>query len=117
MAAERLGLIAVIGEEAFVMGMLLAGVGERTGEGNTNFFVVDANTHKDDVVLAFEEFLERPDVSLILVSQFLLERDLKQSVQRLPSAAPPVVGVPSSEFPYRPQQDPLVQLVSAKVFR
>ena len=39
-------LIAVIGDEDTVTGMLLTGLGERNLKGETNFFKVDSSTIK-----------------------------------------------------------------------
>lgn len=107
----EVGLIAVIGEEALVSGFLLAGIG-LTGP-QSNFFAVAASTPKAETQLAFEEFLERRDVGVVLVSQFLLEGELKGLAMQHQAARPIVLGIPTS---YDPKEDLFLRKISQELF-
>lgn len=59
--------LCLIGDEDFVCGFLLAGVGQRDARGN-NFLVVDAKTSAAAVEAAFKSFAARADTGLLLIS-------------------------------------------------
>lgn len=61
-------LIAVMGDEDTVSGFLLTGIGERNRKGEANFFIVDNNTHAEAIEDAFNAFLARPDIAIIMVN-------------------------------------------------
>lgn len=105
------GLIAVIGEEALVSGFLLAGIG-LTGP-QSNFFVVTAETPKAETMLVFEEFLARRDVGVVLVSQFLLEGELRDLAMQHRATRPVVMGIPTT---YDPKEDLFLRQVSKELF-
>ena len=110
----EIGLIAVIGEESFVSGFLLAGIG--LAGPLSNFFVVDAATSKAETQLVFEEFLERKDLGIVLVSQFLLEGDLQALAMQHRGAQPTVVGVPATGSTYHPKKDLFLRQAAVELF-
>lgn len=64
--------LAVIGDEDSVTGLLLAGIGHVTddGEKKKNFFVVDGKTENDAIERAFEEYTTtRKDIAVLLINQ------------------------------------------------
>ncbi|QIW99977.1 hypothetical protein AMS68_005495 [Peltaster fructicola] len=69
-------LIAVIGDEDTVTGMLLAGVGDVTDppDAQRNYLVVDKKTEDSTVGQTFDRFTqERKDIAILLINQSLTE--------------------------------------------
>lgn len=64
-------LIAVIGDEDTVTGMLLAGIGNVDARRTSNFVVVDAKTTPGQVEEAFHRFTKRTDVAVLLINQYI----------------------------------------------
>ena len=62
-------LVAVIGDEDTVAGFLLAGTGERTVKGETNFLVVEDGTTQQEIEKAFIDYTTRKNISVILINQ------------------------------------------------
>ncbi|VDB85826.1 unnamed protein product [Peniophora sp. CBMAI 1063] len=52
-------LLAVIGDEDTVTGMLLAGIGQVGEHRKKNFFIVDSKTQVPTIEAVFEEYTER----------------------------------------------------------
>ncbi len=50
-------------------GFLLTGMGEKNKKGQPNFFIVDKDTHKQDIVNAFTTMTQRDDIGVILICQ------------------------------------------------
>ena len=61
-------LLAVIGDEDTVTGMLLAGIGNVDARRTSNFLVVDAKTTPGQVEEAFNRFTSRTDVAILLIN-------------------------------------------------
>jgi V-type H+-transporting ATPase subunit F len=68
---EDRSYLAIIGDEDSVTGMLLAGIGHVTddGEKRKNFLVVDNKTPTDTIERAFEEYTECKDIAILLINQ------------------------------------------------
>ena len=66
-ADKRTFLIAVIGDQPTVTGLLLTGMGQRKG-GKQNFLIVERGTTDDDIDQALRGFLARPDIGIVLIS-------------------------------------------------
>lgn len=67
-------LLAVIGDEDSVTGLLLAGIGNISeGDGSEklkNFVVVDAKTSTEDIEKAFDDYTQqRKDIAILLINQ------------------------------------------------
>jgi len=62
-------LLAVIGDEDSITGLLLAGVGHVNEHQKKNFLVVDAKTQVSTIEAAFQEFTERRDIAILLINQ------------------------------------------------
>lgn len=67
-------LLAVIGDEDSVTGLLLAGIGQISetdgGEKVKNFFVVDAKTTPEAIEASFDDFTQnRKDIAVLLINQ------------------------------------------------
>ena len=61
-------LVAIIGDEPTVTGMLLTGIGERNKKGETNFLIVGRDTPLSAIEATFTRFLQRDDIGIILIS-------------------------------------------------
>ncbi len=44
-------------------------MGEKNKKGQPNFFIVDKDTHKQDIVNAFTSMVQRDDIGVILICQ------------------------------------------------
>ena len=67
-------LLAVIGDEDSVTGLLLAGIGQISetdgGEKVKNFFVVDAKTTPEAIEASFDDYTQnRKDIAVLLINQ------------------------------------------------
>eukprot|EP00701_Giardia_intestinalis_P001370 XP_001705194.1 VATPase [Giardia lamblia ATCC 50803] len=65
--------IGILADEATITGFLLAGAGCISSGNQKNFHVVDQNVSKADVEAAFEELRNSPDISIIMVSNGVME--------------------------------------------
>lgn len=75
-SAKDRTLIAVIGDEDSVTGMLLAGIGNVSDEGDDrtkNFFVVDPKTEASKIEQVFNEYIQRPDIAIVLINQHVCQ--------------------------------------------
>ena len=97
-------LIAVIGDEDTVTGMLLAGVGNVDARRTSNFLVVDSKTTPGQIEEAFLRFTKRTDVAILLINQHIASiiRDVVDSYE---AKSPAILQIPSKEHPYDPEQD------------
>ena len=55
-------LIAAIGDESTITGLLLTGMGERNLKGQTNFFVVEKETTVAQIEEVMRTWLDRSDI-------------------------------------------------------
>ena len=85
-AAAIGSLIAVIGDEDTVTGMLLAGVGNVDARRTSNFMVVDSKTSAGQIEEAFLRFTKRSDVAVLLINQYIASQ-IRQTVDSFVSAA------------------------------
>ncbi|EEB08843.1 V-type ATPase V1 subunit F [Schizosaccharomyces japonicus yFS275] len=104
-------LIAVIGDDNTVTGMLLAGTGQVNDNGDKNFFVVDTKTTDAQIESVFEEFTEkRDDIAIVLISQYIADR-IRGRVEACTKAFPAILEIPSKEHPYDPEKDTILKRV------
>ena len=83
-------LIAVIGDEDTVTGMLLAGIGNVDARRTSNFMVCDSKTTPGMLEEAFHRFTKRTDVAVLLINQYLATqiRPVIDSFVRTPTTPP-----------------------------
>ncbi|KXN83605.1 V-type proton ATPase subunit F [Leucoagaricus sp. SymC.cos] len=62
-------LIAVIGDEDSITGLLLAGIGHVGDQQKKNFLVVDSKTPVATIEASFQDFTERNDIAILLINQ------------------------------------------------
>ncbi|OXB36422.1 V-type ATPase, F subunit [Cryptococcus neoformans] len=103
-------LIAVIGDEDSVTGLLLAGIGHINQHQKKNFLIVDGKTQTSVIESAFQDFTERKDVAILLINQHIAER-IRPTVDRYQAAFPALLEIPSKEHPYDPAKDSVLKRV------
>lgn len=98
-------LIAVIGDEETVTGMLLAGVGDKEQSGRQNFFVVDpSKTTPAQLEEMFHTYTKRPDIAVLVINQYIAST-IRDTVDSFEGKSPAILEIPSKEHPYDPNQD------------
>ncbi|XP_076982755.1 V-type proton ATPase subunit F [Tamandua tetradactyla] len=106
--AGRGKLIAVIGDEDTVTGFLLGGIGELNKNRHPNFLVVEKDTTINEIEDTFRQFLNRDDIGIILINQYIAEmvRHVLDAHQR---SIPAVLEIPSKEHPYDATKDSILR--------
>jgi len=105
-------MIAIIGDEDTVTVFLLAGIGNRSQDGKTNFFVVDEEkTTRGEIEAAFKDFTSRKGITVILVTQVIANNDIRHLLNDYTQTIPAVLEIPSKDFPYDEGKDPIMQRV------
>ncbi|KAH6572111.1 hypothetical protein BASA50_001103 [Batrachochytrium salamandrivorans] len=103
-------LIAVIGDEDSVTGLLLAGIGHIDSKQQPNYLVVDAKTPLAKIEQVFEELTQRKDIAIILINQHIAE-DIRPQLEAHQQAFPTVLEIPSKDHPYDPSKDSVLKRV------
>ena len=117
-------MIAVIGDDETVTGLLLAGIGNRdeakvaakgatedAGDG-LNFFVVDpGKTTTKEIEDAFFRFTKSAyaqrkvgGVSILLINQYIAHM-IRDTIDAFEAKTPAILEIPSKEHPYDPEAD------------
>merc|ERR1711939_340822 len=109
-AAKDRTLIATIGDEDTITGLLLAGTGNVDSRGGKNFVVVDAKTSVSTIEAAFEEYTNRPDIAILLINQHVADK-IRHHVERYEQAFPALLEIPSKDHPYDPSKDSVLKRV------
>lgn len=97
-------LLAVIGDEDTVTGLLLAGVGNVSPNKQTNFFIVDSKTTKPDIEKKFHEFVKREEIVIVLINQHIAN-DIRYLLDTYDNVVPTILEIPSKDHPYDPSKD------------
>jgi V-type H+-transporting ATPase subunit F len=96
-----MSLIAVIGDEDTVTGLLLAGVGHKNAAGQ-NYLVVNDKTTRVQIEEAFTNYTKkRPDVASI-----------RYLIDAYQDTIPTVLEIPSKDHPYDPKADTIMKRVN-----
>ncbi|KAG6332332.1 hypothetical protein ID866_6760 [Astraeus odoratus] len=103
-------LLAVIGDEDSITGLLLAGVGHINEQQKKNFLVVDPKTQVSSIEAAFQEFTERKDIAILLINQHIADK-IRPTVDRYQQAFPTLLEIPSKDHPYDPAKDSVLKRV------
>lgn len=103
-------LIAVIGDDDSITGLLLAGVGHINEQQKKNFLVVDSKTQVPIIESAFQEFTERKDIAILLINQHIAEK-IRPTIDRYPQVFPTILEIPSKDHPYDPTKDSILKRV------
>ncbi|KAF8350201.1 ATPase, V1 complex, subunit F [Amanita rubescens] len=124
-------LIAVIGDEDSITGLLLAGIGHVNQLQKKNFLIVDPSTsiqppslacslnqlpetQVSAIEAAFQEFTERKDIAILLINQHIAEK-IRPTVDKYHQAFPAVLEIPSKDHPYDPSKDSVLKRVQKLV--
>ncbi|KAI0257419.1 vacuolar ATP synthase subunit F [Lactifluus subvellereus] len=102
-------LLAVIGDDDTITGLLLAGIGQVT-QGKKNFFIVEPKTEIHSIETAFSEFTEREDIAILLINQHIAER-IRPTVDKYQQVFPALLEIPSKDHPYDPSKDSILKRV------
>ncbi|KAI0067763.1 vacuolar ATP synthase [Artomyces pyxidatus] len=104
-------LIAVIGDEDTVTGLLLAGIGQVDEHQGKNFLIVDSKTSTQVLEEAFKEYTtERKDIAILLINQYIAEK-IRPTVEKYQQAFPALLEIPSKDHPYNPNKDSILKRV------
>ncbi|KAJ2725705.1 H(+)-transporting V1 sector ATPase subunit F [Coemansia sp. Benny D115] len=109
-AQKNRTLIAAIGDEDTITGLLLAGIGDIDIHQRANFLVVDAKTTQESIEEAFLTFTKRKDIAIILINQHIAE-EIRGILDEYSAAFPTVLEIPSKEHPYDPSKDSVLKRV------
>lgn len=107
--AEERQLIAVIGDDDSTTGLLLAGIGH-VAENKKNFFIADAKTEPAQIEKAFDEFITRKDIGILLINQHLANK-IRYRVDAYTQAFPSLLEIPSKDHAYDPEKDSILRRV------
>ncbi|KAH9890965.1 vacuolar ATP synthase [Cubamyces menziesii] len=108
--SQERNLLAVIGDEDTVTGMLLAGIGNVSQNQKKNFLVVDSKTQIPTIEAAFEEFTQRKDIAILLINQHVAEK-IRPMVDKYQEPFPALLEIPSKDHPYDPSKDSILKRV------
>lgn len=105
-------LIACLGDEDTVTGMLLAGIGQVSNDvgKERNFNVISNETKNEDIQSMFNEFTSRDDIAIILINQHIADK-IRYDVDNYTNAFPAVLEIPSKDHPYDPEKDSVLRRV------
>uniref|UniRef100_F7A4J6 V-type proton ATPase subunit F n=2 Tax=Ornithorhynchus anatinus TaxID=9258 RepID=F7A4J6_ORNAN len=106
--AGRGKLIAVIGDEDTVTGFLLGGIGELNKNRHPNFLVVEKDTSINEIEDTFRQFLNRDDIGIILINQYIAEM-VRHALDAHTRSLPAVLEIPSKEHPYDAAKDSILR--------
>lgn len=113
-AMSKRNLLAAIGDEDTVTGLLLAGVGQVSGEDgkDTNFLTINpGKTSVEEIEAAFDKFTsERKDIAILLINQHIAD-EIRFKVDNFTSAFPAILEIPSKDHPYDPEKDSILKKV------
>ncbi|XP_006886652.1 PREDICTED: V-type proton ATPase subunit F-like [Elephantulus edwardii] len=101
-------LIAVIGDEDTVTGVLLGGIGEFNKNRLPNFLVVEKDTTINEIEDTFRLFLNRDDFGIILINQYIAEM-VRHPLGAHQRPIPAVLEIPSKEHPYDATKDSILR--------
>ncbi|KAG4090763.1 ATPase, V1 complex, subunit F [Neocallimastix lanati (nom. inval.)] len=103
-------LLALIGDEDTVTGLLLAGIGHIDSKQKPNFLIVDSKTPLATIEETFLEFTHRKDIAIVLINQHVANM-IRQLVDDHDQAFPSVLEIPSKDHPYDPSKDSVLKRV------
>ncbi|RKP07330.1 ATPase, V1 complex, subunit F [Thamnocephalis sphaerospora] len=108
--ADR-NLIAVIGDEDTVTGLLLAGIGNVDTQQRSNFLIVDSKTQASAVEAAFNDFTGRKDIAILLINQHVADM-VRPLIDAYNNAYPALLEIPSKDRPYESSKDSVMKRVN-----
>ncbi|GME86479.1 unnamed protein product [Ambrosiozyma monospora] len=106
-------LLAVMGDEDTITGMLLAGIGQISNEPNKekNFVVVNDSTTEEELANAFTLFTQtRDDIGILLINQHVADK-IRILIDTFTNPFPAILEIPSKDHPYDPEKDSVLRRV------
>lgn len=104
-------LMAVIGDEDSVTGLLLAGIGQVDDKNNSNYLVVSNKTTVVQIEEAFKNFTEeRKDIAILLITQ-QVSNEIRHLLDAYSQIFPTILEIPSKDTPYDPSKDSVLNRV------
>ncbi|CAE6418343.1 unnamed protein product, partial [Rhizoctonia solani] len=103
-------LLAVIGDEDSVTGLLLAGIGQVNDDQTKNFMIVDSKTSVEKIEETFQEFTRRKDIAILLINQHVADQ-IRPMVDKYQQAFPALLEIPAKDHPYDPSKDSILKRV------
>ncbi|CAH1113762.1 unnamed protein product [Psylliodes chrysocephalus] len=106
-------LIAIIADEDTCVGYLLGGIGEIDSEESPNFFLFDQHHKNFEVEHAFNRFINRTDIGILLI-----QREAADLIHRIvhhhqiKKLMPVVLEIPGKNGPYDICIDHILKIVS-----
>ncbi|EOQ99635.1 V-type proton ATPase subunit F [Wallemia ichthyophaga EXF-994] len=117
MATKRT-LIAAIGDDDTITGLLLAGIGnvdEGSEKKQSNFYVHEQHAQLSVLEDHFRQFTqEREDIAILLINQHIAEL-IRPLVEKYTQPFPALLEIPSKEHPYDPEKDTILKRVQKLV--
>eukprot|EP00160_Parvularia_atlantis_P014780 Unigene3871_Nuclearia_a/m.11808 Unigene3871_Nuclearia_a/g.11808 ORF Unigene3871_Nuclearia_a/g.11808 Unigene3871_Nuclearia_a/m.11808 type:complete len:124 (-) Unigene3871_Nuclearia_a:85-456(-) len=102
-------LLAMIGDEDTVTGLLLAGVGNvDRATRKSNFLLVDSQTSVQAIEDAFHDFTTRKDIAVVLITQHVAEL-IRHVIDAYSKPIPSVLEIPSKDTPYDASKDSILK--------
>lgn len=103
-------LISIIADEDTCVGFILGGIGELTANQEPNYFVVDSHTTDQEIEDAYQNFLSRKDIGIILITRANACRI--HSPHKTCKVLPAVIEIPDKNGPYTIDIDHLLNLAT-----
>jgi V-type H+-transporting ATPase subunit F len=95
-------------------------VGELNSKREANYLIVDKETTSATIEETFQGFLQRPDISMVLITQSVAE-DIRHLLDAHVAAIPAILEIPSKDNPYDMSKDSILRrargMFSAEDFR
>ncbi|XP_051829404.1 V-type proton ATPase subunit F-like, partial [Antechinus flavipes] len=88
---------------------LLGGIGELNKHRHPNFLVVEKDMTINEIEDTFRQFLNRDDISIILINQYIAEM-VRHALDAHTLSIPAVLEIPSKEHPYDAAKDSILRL-------
>lgn len=101
-------VVAVMGDESTINGILLAGAGIKDAEGKSNFAVIDQDTPKSEILAKFKELTARNDVQVLFVNYFVAGK-IRDAIDAIKGQRPVVMEIPGATETYDIEQDPVMK--------
>ena len=103
--------IAIIGDEDTVTGFLLTGIGQMEQDKTSNFLLVRPKTTQEEIEKAFNNFIQRDDVAILLINQHIAN-EIRPLIEKHENPLPAILEIPSKDHPYKPDEDPVFKRIS-----
>lgn len=107
-------LIAAIGEEDTITGLLLSGIGQISNDNkkSTNFLIYKpGKTEIKEIEDAFDDFtIKRDDIAVLLINQHIANI-IRHKLDKYDAFFPSILEIPSKEHSYSSDQDWIIKKV------